>query len=201
MRALVIVAAACCVVSLSACASDGGPSKVDPSATSSPSASPTTVLPAEPSPSGTPSTWSSGPQVVNRSIPVPPVPRLLRIRSAAHPEAGYDRIVFDFQRVLPGYDIRYVDTVIADGSGQPVPMPGRRFLQIVFRPAQAHDDSGGQTVTPRSQTLSYPMLKAYAITGDFEGVLTVHLGLDDVVGYRVGELPGEPGRVYIDVAA
>ena len=44
-------------------------------------------------------------------------------------------------------------------------------------------------------------VKAYAISGDFEGVLTVHLGLDDVVGYRVGELPGEPGRIYVDVAA
>jgi hypothetical protein len=29
----------------------------------------------------------------------------------------------------------------------------------------------------------------------------VALGLDDVVGFRVGELPGQPGRVYVDVAA
>jgi hypothetical protein len=42
------------------------------------------------------------------------------------------------------------------------------------------------------------MLKAYRIVGDFEGVVTVALGLDDVVGFRVGELPG---RLYIDVAA
>ena len=31
-----------------------------------------------------------------------------------------------------------------------------------------------------------------------EGVVSVALGLDDVVGFRVGELPG---RIYIDVAA
>jgi hypothetical protein len=29
----------------------------------------------------------------------------------------------------------------------------------------------------------------------------VAIGLDDVVGFRVGELPGQPGRIYLDVAA
>jgi hypothetical protein len=42
------------------------------------------------------------------------------------------------------------------------------------------------------------MIEAYAVTGDFEAVVTVVLGLDDVVAYRVGELPG---RIYVDVAA
>jgi hypothetical protein len=50
-------------------------------------------------------------------------------------------------------------------------------------------------------TLGLPMLKAYAITGDFEGVLTVVLGLDAVVGFRVVELPGAPGRIAVDVAS
>jgi hypothetical protein len=130
---------------------------------------------------------------------VPPVPRVTAIRSAAHSDEGYDRIVFDFVSVLPGYDIRYVDTVIADGSGLPVNVPGRRYLKVTFRPAQAHDDSGAGV--PRSMTLDLPMLKAYAITGDFEGVLTVVLGLDDQVGFRIVELPGTPGRIALDVAA
>jgi hypothetical protein len=129
------------------------------------------------------------------------VPRLIGIRSAAHPAEGFDRIVFDFSSTLPGYEVRYVDQPIADGSGEPVAVPGRRYLQIVFRPAQAHNDSGTQAVAPQAKTLDYPMMRAYAITGDFEAVLTVVLGLDDVVGYRVGELPGVPGRIYVDVAA
>jgi hypothetical protein len=203
---VIMIASVIAVAGLSGCGRDG-PSTQPPAPSSpstpggpatpgeSPSAQPTTQAPGP----GTP-TWTSGPTVVNRTVAVPPVPRLLGIRSAAHPE-GYDRVTFDFQQTLPGYEVRYVDEVIADGSGEPVDVPGRRFLQITFRPAQAHDDSGTQSVTPRSKTLNYPMLEAYAITGDFEGVLTVVLGLDDVVGYRVGELPGQPGRIYIDVAA
>ena len=135
---------------------------------------------------------------VDRSVAVPPVPRLTAIRSAAHSDEGYDRVVFDFVSVLPGYDIRYVDVITADGSGLPVTVPGRYHLKVTFRPAQAHDDEGGQV--ERSMTLGLRMLKAYAITGDFEGVLTVVLGLDGAVGFRVIELPGTPGRIAIDVA-
>jgi hypothetical protein len=135
----------------------------------------------------------------DRSVPVPPVPRLTAVRSAAHPDEGYDRVVFDFLTALPGYDIRYVDSVTAAGSGQPVNVAGRGYLKITFRPAQGHDDVGGQVA--RYMTLGLPMLKAYAITDDVEGVLTVVLGLDHTVGFRVIELPGAPARVAVDVAA
>lgn len=104
--------------------------------------------------------------------------------------------MFDFAGPLPGYDVRYVNQVIADGSGQVVSMPGRRYLQIVFTPAQGHDDAG-HAVT-RRVNYDFPMLKGYVVAGDFEGVFTVALGLDDVVGFRIGELPG---LIYIDVAA
>jgi hypothetical protein len=36
------------------------------------------------------------------------------------------------------------------------------------------------------------------VVGDFEGHVSIAIGLDDVVGFRVGELPG---RIYLDVAA
>jgi hypothetical protein len=201
MRGLAVVAA----LTLAACANGPGDGSTGPPtggtspAASSPAA--TSAQPTIPDPTGSVSDWSSSPLVVDRSVPVPPVPRLIGIRSAAHPESGYDRITFDFESVLPGYEVRYVDQPIADGSGEPIAIAGRRYLQIVFRPAQAHDDSGTQSVTPRSATLDYPMLKAYAIAGDFEATLTVVLGLDDVVGFRLGELPGTPGRIYVDVAA
>jgi hypothetical protein len=139
------------------------------------------------------------PVTVARNVAVPPVPRMTAIRSAGHPDERYDRVVFDFVSVLPGYDIRYVDVVTADGSGLPVTVPGRYHLRLTFRPAQAHDEQGGGP--ERSMTLGLPMLKAYAITGDFEGVLTIVLGLDGAVGFRVVELPGTPGRIALDVAA
>jgi hypothetical protein len=178
---------------------------------SSPAAATTGATTAAPAPTGTgtaaPSTpvvtptlsaWTTGPLRVDRSVPVPPVPQLVGIRYAAHPDEGFDRITFDFRGRLPGYELRYVSQVIADGSGQPVTVPGRRFLQIVFRPAQAHTDAGTPTVTERSKTLDLSMLRAYAINGDFEAVLSVALGLDDTVAFRVGELTG---RIYVDVAA
>lgn len=145
--------------------------------------------------------WGSGPLTVTHEVAVPPVPQMFRIRSAAHPEEGYDRVVFDFEGPLPGYQVRYVDEVREDGSDRPVTMPGRRFLLVTFTPAQAHTDAGDALLSPGRVTLDYPMLRGYVLVGDFEGHVSVALGLDDVVGFRVGELPGTPGRIYLDVAA
>lgn len=154
-----------------------------------------------PKPTGAPAVWTTGPVSVKHDVAVPPVPVLLRIRSAAHRDQGYDRIVFDFTGPLPGYTVRYVDEVREDPSDLPVTVPGRRFLKIVFTPAQAHTDNGATTVTPRTDRFDHPMLRGYAMAGDFEGYVTVALGLDDVVGFRIGELPGTPARIYLDVAA
>ncbi len=145
--------------------------------------------------------WTTGPLTVTHNVAVPPVPVLLRIRSAAHPGEGYDRIVFDFAGALPGFTVRYVGEVRADPSDRPLTVPGRRFLLVVFTPAQAHTNGGVATVTPSPIRLGYPMLRGYALAGDYEGYVSVALGLDDVVGFRVGELPGSPGRIYLDVAA
>lgn len=187
----------------------GGPTSATPTAgataTSAPAPAGGSTAPAPTGGTATPAPtgastgpgarWSSGPVTVTRDVPVPPVPVLTGIRTATHP--GYDRVTFDISGRVPGYDVRYVSAVVADGSGQPVSVPGRRYLQVRFRPAQAHTDAGAATV-PRRATFTYPMLRGYVVNGDFEGVVTVTLGLDDVVGFRVGELSG---RVYVDVAA
>jgi hypothetical protein len=128
---------------------------------------------------------------------VPPVPVVTGVRYASHPAEGYDRIVFDISGALPGYSARYVSSVVADPSDRPVNVPGRRHLLIVLNPAQAHRDDGVTTVTG-VHSVSLPVLRSYAVVGDYEGHVSIALGLDDVVGYRVGELPG---RIYLDVAA
>jgi hypothetical protein len=125
------------------------------------------------------------------------VPVVLRVRSAAHPAEGYDRIVFDVRGALPGYTVRYVDEVRADPSDRPVTVPGRRFLLVVFTPAQAHTHDGTATVKGTNR-LDLPMMRGYAVVGDYEGHVSIAIGLDGIVGYRVGELPG---RIYLDVAA
>lgn len=143
--------------------------------------------------------WTTGPVTVERHNAG--VSRLIRIRSAPHPDEGYDRIVFDIDGELPGYTISYVDEVWQDGSGDLVEVPGRRYLLVTFFPAVSHSDDGQPLFSPRSRVLDYPMMRGYVLASDFEGYVVVAVGLDDVVGFRVGELPGEPGRIYIDVAA
>lgn len=169
-------------------ATTASPPATVPSAPSAPAAtsSPARVVAARGS------GWGTGPVTV-RHEPSWPVPVLTRVRYAAHP--GFDRIVFDIAGDLPGYSARYVDEVRSDGSGEPVAVPGRRFLLVVLNPAQAHRDDYTATVSGVHRT-NLPNLKAYAIAGDYEAYVSIALGLDDVAGYRIRELPG---RIYVDV--
>jgi hypothetical protein len=176
----------------------GAPAPAAPGTATGAPATPSATAPGGSSSGGTPggtTGWGTSPVSVTHQVAVPPVPVVLAARAAAH--GGYDRITFDISGPLPSYDARYVSTVTEDASGRQVAMPGRRYLQVRFRPAQGHDDAGRTTLARRA-LLGLPMLKGYVVTGDFEGVLTVTLGLDDTVGFRAGELPG---RVYVDVAA
>jgi hypothetical protein len=104
--------------------------------------------------------------------------------------------VLDFTGPVPGYSIRSVTRVTADPSGKAITVPGRSFLLITLRPAQAHTDSGAATITPGVHAPGFPQLKGYALAGDFEGVLNLALGLQNATSIRAGELPG---RLYIDV--
>jgi hypothetical protein len=142
--------------------------------------------------------WRSAPVSVTHSVPVPGLPVVTAIRTAAHPECGYDRLVLDLNGPVPSYDVRYVAQVIADPSGMPITLAGRSYLLITLRPAQAHTEAGATTIVRASKTVGYRVLKSYAVAGDFEGVFTVALGLTGTASIRVGELPG---HLYIDVRA
>jgi hypothetical protein len=173
-------------------------------AASAPAPIPSAASPATPtSPGSAPKAadcdtgaWRSAP--IKATLPVAGLAIVTGVRTAAHPECGYDRLVLDTTGPLQSYDIRYVGQVIADPSGKPITLPGRSFLLITLRPAQAHAGSGAPTVTRDVQALGYPVLKGYALAGDFEGVLTLALGLRGTASIRVGELPD---RWYIDVRA
>ncbi|GAA2607826.1 hypothetical protein Adu01nite_15740 [Paractinoplanes durhamensis] len=158
------------------------------------SAAPTDSRPAAPVTAGP--AWRSAPVSVVRHPPVPPVPVLTGVRSGAHPAEGYDRIVFDIDGALPGYTIRYVDQVRADPSDRPIAVPGERHLLVVLDPAQAHRTDGSGTVTG-IHALGLTALTAYAIVGDFEGHVSIAVGLPRTAGFRAGELPG---RIFLDVA-
>jgi hypothetical protein len=97
-----------------------------------------------------------------------------------------------------------VPRLVADGSGLPVTLPcpvaGEQFLEATARPAAAHNNAGASTY-PGSRKFCTPSLRnvrAVALTGDFEGVLTVGLGLRHRAVVHTFTL-ANPTRMVIDV--
>jgi hypothetical protein len=127
--------------------------------------------------------WPGGGATVTHNYPVPPVPKLVAIDVGDHPsdpgERPYNRMTFTFNTTFPSYDYVYVDTLVADGSGQPVPVDGPGILKVTFRQAQAHTDDGtASTITSQpARHFGYVRMVDYAQAGDYEGVLTYGIGV------------------------
>lgn len=127
------------------------------------------------------------------------------VRVAGH--GGFDRVTFEFRDGdVPGYRVRFVDPPITeDASGNEVEVDGAAFLEIIMTPASGVDLSGetyeetytGPARIGPSDTASIAELVR---TGDFEAVLTWHLGLGAEAPFAVGTLQ-DPPRLVIDVRA
>jgi hypothetical protein len=127
----------------------------------------------------------------------PQVPTLVSIRAAHHP--GFDRIVFEFGGGLPAtHQVRYVDHLVGDGSGLPVPVAGRALLRVRFSPAQAHDAQG--STAPARRAFALPNIMTTVRSGDFEAVTTYGIGVAKQTPFHVFTLEN-PSRVVIDVNA
>jgi hypothetical protein len=135
-------------------APDSTPSGIVPSPSPSPSAVPSSAVAASIGAGCDTSPWHASPIRSARQVPVPPVPVIRAVRTAAHPECGYDRLVLDISGPMPSYQIRYVAHVTADPSGTALTVPGRSYLLITLRPANAHTAACAATITRRSQALS-----------------------------------------------
>jgi len=125
---------------------------------------------------------------------------LTDVRAARH--EGYDRVVFEFGNVLPGYDVRYVaKPVHADGSGLVVPVAGTHVVQVRMENALDADltqESAPLTYTgPQRLSPGTPEVAELVRTGGFEAVLTWVAGLNDRVDFRVLTLQGPP-RLVVD---
>lgn len=192
--AAVLAAVSSCATSIPAANRTPSPRPASSALSSSPtSAGPSVEATAASCGTGS---WRTGPVSVTRHVSVPPVPIITAVRTGTHSECGYDRLVLDITGPVPGYDVRYVTHVIADSSGKAIALPGHSYLLITLRPVNAHADSGAATITHRAQALGYPMLKGYALVSDFEGVVTLALGLQSATSIRIGEVPG---HWYLDV--
>ena len=124
---------------------------------------------------------------------------LTDVRLGVHPEeGGWERIVFQFDDELPPGEIRYVSSVAACGSGQPVTVRGSAVLLARFDQAAAHTEAG-QVSVPRT-TLTGPgntLLEARQ-TCDFEGQVVWAIGVKAQQRFKV-TLLANPRRVVIDV--
>ena len=118
--------------------------------------------------------------------PQPTNSTLVAIRAAHHPETAskYDRVVFEFNGLVPLLRIEHVKDMIADGSGLPVPIAGRAILLVRLTPARAHDD-GGQATAPNHIAPKLPIVKAIVSAGDFEGIVTYGIGLGKKTDIRI----------------
>jgi hypothetical protein len=136
---------------------------------------------------------------------VPPTPgevALLRAVRVARNE-GFDRVVFEFENTVPGYEVGYGTKPIAADPGETtVPIAGEQVLIVRMERAAGVDLSGAdyrQTYTgPTQITADTPEVTDLARVGDFEAVLTWAIGLRDPVDFRVTTL-SDPPRLVVDV--
>lgn len=126
---------------------------------------------------------------------------LTDVRAARH--EGYDRVVFEFRNVLPGYDVRYVDRPVRqDASGNVVRVEGAHVLRVRMENALDADltkeaapltYTGPQRFSPGTATVV-----ELVRTGGFEAVLTWAIGLADRVDFRILALTMPP-RLVVDL--
>lgn len=128
----------------------------------------------------------------------PPYPTLVGVR-AVH-RGAFDRVVFKFRGSLPMVRTRYVDELIADGSGKRVRIAGRAILQVTFEPARAHTAQGAATAAPRRRAFALPNVMTAVRSGDFEGQVNYGLGLARKSPVKVTSVPAKR-RVIVQVRA
>ncbi len=111
----------------------------------------------------------------------------------------YDRLVLRFRFARPGYQVRLVSQVTEDASGKPVHLLGNARLLVVARNARGHTANGTTSFVPAVMTPLCPNLRQIKKAGDFEGIVSLGLGLKHTAGFRVFRLTG-PTRIVIDIA-
>jgi hypothetical protein len=127
----------------------------------------------------------------------PAQPTLVAV-SATH-SSGHDRIVLTFNGALPAHrTLTWVDQLTADASGRPLLVAGHRFFALRVSSAVAHNGAGTRTV-PSKQTYNLPNITQSVIAGDFEGVVTVGVGVQRHTITRMTTL-SSPSRIVVDLA-
>jgi hypothetical protein len=109
---------------------------------------------------------------------------------------GYDRMVVEFDRVVPAYRIAPNPTgthFIASASGMPITLAGSFAMKLDI----SNLDLPNRYPHGTDQTPSSLVLKEVRVVGDFEGVATFGIGLGANVCPNVSTMIGPP-RLVID---
>lgn len=186
-----------------------------PTTTSVPDTSSTSAVSTETEPGSPSSTQSTLPDEAPGGISVPegastapvsvPAPAIeptaiTAVRTARH--EGFDRVVFEFDQAVPGYEVRYAEPPITeDGSGNEVAVDGRYVVTVRMTPASVvrFTDSGYDEIYTGPDRIagSGTTVTEVVQTGDFEGQATWAVGLSDKVDFAVSTLES-PSRLVID---
>lgn len=132
------------------------------------------------------------------SVSAPSTPLVVDARWGGH--CTYDRVVVDLQGYVPAVTVTPVSALVYDGSGKPVPLAGRYFLEVRLNPAAGHDDAGQNVYHgPKLVKINLPKLKGLALTGDYEGHVTFGAAFDTTPAFTSFTLHG-PERFVLDIA-
>ena len=128
------------------------------------------------------------------AAPAPQFGALTNIRVGRH--ATFDRVVLDFGTGGPAsFRGKFTPQLIADPSGKRVSLPGNTFVSVVLQGATAFGTYQGRK---SFTTTALRNVRAVAITGDFEAVLSIGLGVRHRTWLHVFTLPN-PSRLVIDI--
>ena len=141
-------------------------------------------------------TWGSG----AKTAPSTAFGVLTGVRSGQQP--CFDRLVLDVA-ATSGYHVSYVPAVTEDPTGNPVPLRGGAFLQVIAH-NPAYDLNGNLTYAPANRAelvnvSGYQTFRQVAWAGSFEGQTGIGVGVRARLPFRVLVLSGPP-RLVVGVA-
>jgi hypothetical protein len=138
--------------------------------------------------------WGTKPINVSHAPEQPP--HVIGVRVGRHPT--YDRVVLDLDGEITGYSISTVTRLVQDASGRRIQLAGNRLLSIRLHPADAHDATGSGLFGATRQSFALPVVRAVGLIGDYEGTVTVGVGLSHFTTVRAFELTS-PSRLVVDL--
>jgi hypothetical protein len=154
-----------------------------------------TTIPCQPNTAG----FDTNPKVVNGNATGQNPAVLTDVRIGAHPDEGFDRIVFEFTGDLPDSTrIRYEASAVQCGSGMTEDVAGSGTLIVHMTDARAHDESGGVTVDDTDIGGTGAAIRKAVQICDFEGIVDWAVGTSTERPFRVTVL-NNPSRIVIDV--